>query len=196
MLKGILSKILILIFIVVSCASPTNPNGNENSLTVTGTIENLNGTTLTENMKVYVFWRVTSGSPDYTYVWGKGSIDKSNMTFEVNLKDKPPTAALNIGSLGVGIIAIIDDNALQNGILPTDYPTEKMIGIAGWNSVIFKADTSMDSSIDWLKRFNTGYDTGIGVDEEGIFDSFKPTDKNSIKIIIDAMGNIRVVNWT
>lgn len=189
-----LYKILFVILIVVSCSTPTGPPENDKTITLTGTIENKNGTTITTNMNVYVVWKVTSGTPDYDYVWGKGSIDKSNMTFKVTLQDKPPVEALNSNSFGVGIIAILDDSKLQNGIFPTDYPIEKTIGLAGWNCVFYKSDTRFDST--WVKRFSKGFSAGVGVEEDALFDTFKPTNKDSIKITIDALENIRVVNWT
>jgi len=196
MLKLKISVIFLLFFLLSSCESTTNPEENNASYTVTGSIENIKGITLTDNMKVYVLWGVSSGSPDYTYVWGKGTINKNNLTFKITLTDKPPIEALNTKSLGVGIIAILDDSELQNGVLPTNYPNEKVIGFAGWYSIIYKADESLNFKIKWVEKFKKGYNTGIGVEGEGIFDSFAPTNENSIKLIIDDFANIKTVNWT
>ena len=196
MVKLKISALFLLIFLLNGCESTTKPEDNNDSITVSGSIENIKNITLTDNMKVYVFWGVYSGQPDYSYVWGRGSIDKNNSTFKIDLTDKPPSKALNNNVLGVGMIILVDDSGLQNGILPVDYPKEKLIGIAGWYGIIYKADESLDLKIKWVKKFVKGYKVGIGVEGERIFDSFVPTNENSIKLIIDDLGKIKIVNWS
>ncbi len=196
MLKTILLILSLSLPLFVGCDSPTKIEDNSESVNITGTIENVKDVALTDSMNVYVFWDVKSGAPDYTYIWGKGEIDKSKMTFKISLTTKPPAEALNNNSFGVGLIAIIDDNELQNGILPKDYPSEKLIGVAGWYAIIYKSNENSDSLLQWIKGFKKGYNVGVGVKGDGIFDGFAPTDNNAVKIIIDDLKNIKVVNWS
>ncbi len=189
---------LMLIFLTAvflfSCESSTKPESK--MFTVTGSIDNVKNVTITDNMNVYVFWAVTATSPDYTYIWGKGTIDKDKKTFKIELPDNPPNEMLNKNSLGVGQILLLDDNNLQNGKLPFDFDRSKFVGIAGWYGIIYKANDSLDATIDWAKKFKNGFSIGEGVEGAGSFDSFKPMENGEVKITIDDLGNIKIVNWT
>ncbi len=197
MIKTKLYALILLAFLFLSCKSTTEPEKQADTFSVTGTIENINGTTLTDDMGVYVLWSVTSGSPDYTYVWGKGTFDKDKKTFKVDLPINPPKEALNMETFGVGQVFLLKDKNLQEGKLPFQYDRTKFVGATGWNAIIYKKSNDKDSEIDWLPLFKKGFNIGVGVESSGTFDSFKPIEQNEkMKLVIDDLLKIKFVNWT
>src|SRR5687768_4596737 len=63
-------------------------------VTFSGTIDIQNGTTVPANARVLVLWGVSAGSPDYSYVFGSGTLG-ANGTFTITFTENPPAAALN-----------------------------------------------------------------------------------------------------
>ena len=197
MIKPKLYFTVLLAFLFLSCESTTEPKKETDTFTVAGTIENTKGITLTDDMGIYVMWSVTSGSPDYTYVWGKGSFDKNKMTFKVELPLIPPEEALNNKTIGVGQVFLLKDKSLQEGKLPLQYDRNKFVGATGWYAIIYKKNDSTDSEIDWLPLFDKGFNIGVGVEGSGTFDSFKPIEQGEkMKLIIDDLLKVKFVNWT
>jgi hypothetical protein len=196
MIKVKLYLIFLLSLVILGCESSTEPKDNSGTFTVSGILENKNGTEITDDMGVYILWTVSSGSPDYTYVWGKGTIDKDKMTFKVELPNNPPEEALNLKTIGVGQIFLLKDQNLPEGKLPIQYDRSKFVGATAWFAIIYKENDNSDSEIDWLPLFKKGYNIGVGVEGTGTFDSFKPVTNETIKLIIDEILNIKFVNWT
>ncbi|HET9425594.1 MAG TPA: hypothetical protein VFO55_09495 [Gemmatimonadaceae bacterium] len=170
------------------------PTGPQLPATFSGTIEVRNGTTIPANARVLVLWGVSATSPDYSYVYGTGTVG-ANGTFTITLPAVPPDAALNLNQVGVGLVILTTDQNLAEGMVPSGYAYPGLIGLSENHSIIFTRNLSPDLSAKWYGRFD-GY--GLGEVERSTtgFDTFKVAAPNTLEIVVDAMANIRPPNWT
>jgi hypothetical protein len=145
---------------------------------------------------VLVFWGVSATSPDYTYVWGSGTVG-TNGAFSITFDEEPPAAALNVNQLGVGLVVLTTDQELQEGQLPANYPTTNVIGISEDHSIIFtrNLDPELLQEIEWAGRFN-GYGLGEVERNNAGFDSFRSVARDALRLIVDDIANLNPPNWT
>ena len=173
------------------------------SFVVSGTIANETGRDLSE-VEIIAVWGVVTGSPDYSYIFGK-TTPKEDGTFELVFDQDPPPEALNLapdgGALGVAyIVAVLASEATRDeGILAEDYDFEGMtVGGATRHCVIFTRNFTAedDSRGAWVRLFN-GYGVGRGKEiEDSQFEGFEAVDPGTVEIIIDSLENFRFVNWS
>jgi hypothetical protein len=182
-------------FVAAISVGCSDSGGPAEGFVVTGTIQNNTGAPVPANIRLLVAWVITSGDPDRSYVFGEGTIDLAAGTFRIQLDDPPPTAALNLGGLGVGIIFATTNQAVGNGFDIGRSPPGQLIGAAGRHGIIFIGDQAIQDP-QWATQFNSGYGVGVGVDVENDFDRFEPAAASSVVLIIDDLANIDFVNWT
>lgn len=181
---------------VAGCLEGTDPGAG---FVVSGRIQNNTGKPIPAGARVLVAWGVSSGSPDYSYIFGEGAIDRMTGTFHVRFEAPPPAEALNNGVLGVGLVFVTTDQVLHDGdSIPNRPPTFDILGLTPQHAVIFLAtppDTLQMPA--WATAFDTSYSLGVGVKVPGsVFDKFVPARPSSAKLIIDALANLETVNWT
>lgn len=175
----------------------SNGNGPAQEFVVSGTIQNNTQAPIPPNARLLVAWVVSSGSPDYSYVFGQGTLNPSAGTFEIRLDQAPPAQALNNGALGVGIIVATTNQSLGNGDDISSIPETELIGAAGQYGIIFTTSPEQAAQYrDWGAQFEAGYGVGVGVTAPGDFDRFEPASPSSVVLIIDDLQNIAFVNWT
>jgi hypothetical protein len=179
---------------LAATACESDPAAPNDSLTVSGTIENRSGAPVPANARVIVAWIVTAGSQDYTYVFGEGTINP-NGTFTVQLDDPPPTQALNNNDLGVGLILVTTNQTIGTGDDIDTMATTEFIGGAEDYGIIYLRDGNVDGSARW-NAFDEGYNVGVGVRHTVGFDDFAPTSATGVRIIVDDIDNLDFVNWT
>lgn len=179
---------------LVGCDDATGPG---NGFVIQGSIQNNTAAALPTDVRLVVAWVVSSGSPDYSYVFGEGTINASAGTFELTLTDRPPDAALNASALGVGIIVATTNAALSAGDDLSDIPEADIVGAAGRYGVIYVVDSTADVLTgSWAENFEEGYGVGEGMEVPGSFDAFVPVDPSDVVLVIDDLSNIEFVNWT
>lgn len=191
------SRLLLAAMLPLAMACGDNgPTDPVTQITFTGTTTIRNGTTIPANARVLVIWGVSATSPDYSYVYGSGTINSAGAV-TLTFNGPPPTAALNLGQLGVGLVIITTDQTLAEGMLPANYTFEGLIGASEDYSIIYTQNVSSEvaSNITWTTQFN-GYGLGKVVRSSSTFDSFTIADPSTLKLVIDAMANINVPNWT
>jgi hypothetical protein len=181
--------------LLAASAIACGDDGPSDSFVVTGTIQNNTGSPLPPNTRLLVVWQVSSGTPDYSYVFGKGTVDANAGTFRIQLDQPPPAAALNAGSLGVGVIVATTNQTVDDGGTIDDATLAEVVGAAGRYGVIYVAPSGAQNP-EWATEFDTGYAVGVGVDVVNDFDRFEPADPSSVVLLIDALENIDFVNWT
>jgi len=181
--------------IVTACQDSTDPAG---SFVVTGHIQNRTGSAIPGSTRILAVWGVTSGSPDYGYVFGEGTINHLFGTFEIRFDQPPPSTALNRGALGVAFIIATTGESLQVGdSIGNSSAYSELIGITGQYAVIFLQNRDTVPLPNWAAAFGDGYSVGVGVKVPNeVFDDFAPTSRSSPILIIDDPANIEVVNWT
>ena len=179
----------------LACSDSTNPS---EGFTVNGTIQNNTQAPIPENARLVVVWVVSSGSPDYSYVFGEGTIDPASGSFEISMPDPPSAAALNDGLLGVGVLFVTVNATLSAGDDIDDIPEADFIGAAGDYGIIYVQGNPGDAAQvrDWAADFDSGYGVGVGMEVAGDFDKFVPTSQSGVVLIIDDIDNISFVNWT
>lgn len=178
---------------LAGCGDGTGPS---QQFVVSGTIQNNTQAPIPPDARLVVVWVVSSGSPDYTYVFGQGTLSPGG-TFRIQLAQSPPVQALNNGALGVGIIVATTSQSLQNGDDISSIPETELIGAAGRYGIIF-VTTPQDAAQyrDWAAEFDSGFGVGVGVEVPGDFDRFEPVPPSGVVLTIDDLQNIDFVNWT
>ena len=193
-----------------SCAD--DPVAPTTSFTVSGTLDNPAGISLPATVKLFAVWGISSGSPDYSYLYGEGSIDRTNNTFTLNFTANPQDTALNRRGTdpagtdyyrcGVAYVILVDDpsNTYHSGMdAPDEMFTEKFYGAVNNVAVIYRAGNAeaLRNYRSWLDLFNNGYSVGEGVEATSGFDTFTPIPSTNIKLRIDSvLRNFTFPNWT
>lgn len=147
--------------------------------------------------KVFAYWVISSGSPDYIYVFGQGTATSTGFT--MSFESEPPAEALN--SYGVGV-------AIVGGLFPssTTYAPGKLMdedlfyednttqALTDRYAIIYKKANAED--LGWTDSFPEGYSCGKGVPAANgeSFDTFEKVDCAQVILRIDTMFD--VVNWT
>ena len=193
-LRVITSLVTVIFPVLLACSESTSPS---EGFTVSGSVQNNTQIEIPANARLLVVWVVSSGSPDHSYVFGEGTIDRTAGTFEVSMTNPPPAAALNAGSLGVGIVVATTNATVSTGDDLEDIPEADVIGAAGRYGVIYVGDPADAAQVRaWAADFDGGYGVGVGEEVPGSFDKFVPTSASSVVLIIDDLSNISFVNWT
>lgn len=187
---------LVTLLVTAAVSGCDDATGPATGFVVTGAIQNNTQAAIPADARVVVVWTVSSGTPDYGYVFGEGVLDRNAGTFRVQFDGPPPAEALNAGVLGVGLVVATTDQSLQNGDVLTDPPTG-FVGITAQHAVIFVSSRQHAMQLlDWAAAFGDGYSVGVGVEVPGTFDKFEPASPSSALLIVDDLANIEVVNWT
>ena len=183
---------------LVACGDSPTGTGIELPYVVSGPLENRTGAPIPEGARVVVLWGVSSGSPDYAYIYGHGTIDRATNRFSVTFDAAPPAEALNQPQgLGVGLVLVTTDAALADGRLPADYDTSKIIGASGQHAVIYLAGSPSQAPTGWPRSFRRGFNVGEGITiPNSSFDGFAPIAADALRVIVDDLANIDFVNWT
>src|SRR5215212_9307789 len=172
--------------LLAASAMACSDDGPSDAFVVTGTIQNNTGSPLPANTRLLVVWEVSSGDPDYSYVFGAGTVDADAGTFRIQLDQPPPTEALNAGSLGVGLIVATTNQTVGNGGTIDAATLAEVVGAAGRYGVIYVAPSGSQYR-EWASQFDSGYGVGVGVDVVNDFDRFEPANPSSVVLIIDAL---------
>jgi len=180
---------------LTALAACSDSNGSsDTAFVVRGPLTNQSGQPVPPNAKVVVAWVVSSGTPDYTYIYGEGTV--SGGTYRVTFIAPPPAQALNGGQLGVGIVLLTSGTGLHSGMRLEDAPANTvLLGATGNYAVIYKAGDPV-TQVDWADQFPLGFSAGVGVRRQMDFDAFAPTDPNGLELLVDDIDNIDFVNWT
>ena len=162
---------------------------------VRGPLTNQSSQAVPANARVVVAWVVTSASPDYTYIYGEGTVQGG--TYRVTFTAPPPAEALNDGQIGVGIVLLTSGSGLHSGMRLEDAPANTvLLGGTGNYAVIYKAVDTV-TRVDWAGPFPLGFGAGVGVKRPGDFDAFAPTDPTGLELfVVDDIDQIDFVNWT
>ncbi len=180
--------------------APTATPSVEPLFIVSGHVRDPNGSLAGSNARVVGIWIADAGEGDYAYVFGSGEIDLEAGTFRMEFREEPPSEALLGNLLGVGLLAVVNDSNLEEGILPDD-AFDEVLGAAPRHSIVFKREDeefieALHEGVPWLKEFGYGYSVGKGIEIPDDSDGFEPVDPGSVEIIIDDLENLNLVNWT
>lgn len=144
--------------------------------------------------KVVVLWSVSSGSPDYLYAFGSGTLNGSQVS--ISFPSSPPEEALNGGVLGIGLLAVIDGDLPEGRV--QDFDESKVRALSAHHAVVYRANASGSLlETGWDASFPVGFACGRCVpkepDSESPFDSFAVEDCSKIEL---EPAGARVCNWT
>lgn len=191
--------------VLIAACSDTNttaPPATTDLYTISGKLRFDKGTTIPGNARVLVGWNVSSGSPDYIYVFGEGTVNMADSTFKVVFKEDPPTEALNSYGLGVGLIMLTSNQTFTarkySEMAADSLLTQGFLGGAGNHAVIYikGSPDSVARGRSWATRFQTGFNTGQGIRKDQGFDEFEKVEPSLIELIINDMSEIDWLNWT
>ena len=209
---GTISVVCILALARLGCSDGNPGSPVQSGYTITGSLVFKKDITLPQGAEVVGLWLVSSGSPDYMYVYGRGTIDAAKKTFNITFDQAPPRPALNCYPLlqdsvylGVGAICIVQKSGFQ-GKLSGDVehmetgPTGKLLGVVNNMGLIFESgDYSGVDSTAWPRLFPAGYCMGRGVSPKPgkIFDTFEPISPAGLQMVVsDDIQDFEFTNWT
>ena len=173
---------------LAGCSDATDPG---DAVTVSGVIENRNAATIPANARVVVLWGVSSGSPDYSFVFGTGTVSPGG-EFSITFDGPPPAAALNNGTLGVGLVLLTSDQSLGEGQVPSNYGFPGVLGLTEDHSIIYRSGAP---GIDWAAACPPGYSVGEVQRSNVGFDSFIRVGLDDL-LVVDVIQNLNPPNWT
>lgn len=189
-----LARLAVPCCVLLALAACSDSTGSSDAFTVSGPLTNVSGQPVPAGARVVVAWVVSAASPDYTWIYGEGTVQGN--TFRVTFPAPPPATALNAGELGVGIVLLTTGTGLHSGMRLEDAPAGTvLLGGTGDFAVIYKA-TDAVAQVDWEGAFPLGFSAGTGVERPGDFDAFAPVAPTSLELIVDDIDNISFVNWT
>jgi hypothetical protein len=143
--------------------------------------------------KVAVVWEVSSGDPDYAYIFGTGSVQgaQASLSFEA----APPADALNAGKFGLGLVIVVDQSTpLPDGKMKGEL-TFPISAAAPDYAVIYRNTTETLLENGWDKDFPQGYACGQCVHHDSGFDTFAVVDCSAVKLVPYSKG-LKGCNWT
>jgi hypothetical protein len=147
--------------------------------------------------EVMVLWQVTSGSPDYLYVYGRASSGATSYVLSIGMD--PPPAAVNSYGVAVGFVALAEQAAMLPSGRIGDAELAQVRGLSARHAVIWKGASAPSGVLSWSDGFAAGYSCGRCVDVPGTFDRFEPVECGNIPVEIPASGDIEdldICNWT
>jgi hypothetical protein len=174
---------------LAGCSDATDPG---EPVTVSGIIENRNAATIPANARVVVLWNVSFASPDYSFVFGTGTVSPGG-EFSITFDGPPPAAALNNGTLGVGLVLLTSDQSLAEGQLPSNYSFPGLLGVTEDYSIIYRSGAP---GLDWAAAFPQGYGVGEVQRASVGFDSFIRVGVDDLRLVVDEIQNLNPPNWT
>jgi hypothetical protein len=153
-----------------------------------------------EGKTAVLIWEVSSGSPDYAYKFGEGTV--ADGRFSITLPSDPPADAINSFGLGIAIVMVLPaGQTMADGKLAADaFNIHDMAGVSTRYGVIWRAQTlSLPSTAPedfWPLSFLAGYACGACTPKPdgGSFEGFAPTSCDQVQLTtydIDQM-----CNWT
>ena len=170
------------------------PTAPKIPVTFSGLIQVRNGATIPANARVLALWGVSATSPDYSYVYGSGTVNPAG-AFSITFDAEPPAEALNNGQLGVALVILTTDQTLAQGRVPATYNYPGLLGMTEDHSVIFTKNLSADQAKSWPGRFS-GYGAGQVERSTTGFDSFKSMAVDALRLVVDDLTKIHPPNWT
>jgi hypothetical protein len=187
-------------FVIALAAACNDGTGPTAGFVITGHLQNNTQAAIPAEARLVAVWSVSSGTPDYGYVFGEGTINRVTGTFRIRFDQPPPADALNASELGVALIILTTDQSLADGdIINNASPLNGLLGVTGQHAVIFVRNHEAARQLrDWVVLFDTGYSVGVGVKAPAgaVFDTFQPASPSSPLLIVDDLANLDVVNWT
>jgi hypothetical protein len=149
---------------------------------------------------------VSSSSPDYSYIFGEGTVDTLSKTFRLIYFSQPPAEVLNVNQLGVAYLFLVANPSLSQGkITNTRGITDStfLLGAISDRAIIYINGDPQTGNVfrQWEKdfHFKSGYNFGKawyktgGVGQDG----FEPDSSGSIELIIDNnMQHFSFPEWT
>ncbi|HET7469698.1 MAG TPA: hypothetical protein VFJ81_08475 [Gemmatimonadales bacterium] len=137
---------LALAFSLVTACGDSTDSSND-LFAVGGQLTNVGGQPVPGNARVVVAWVVTSAGPDYTYIYGEGTVQGGS--YHITFTAPPPAVALNAGQVGVGIVLLTTGTGLHSGMRLEDAPANTvLLGGTGNYAVIYKVIDGV-TRVDW-----------------------------------------------
>lgn len=140
--------------------------------------------------KAIVVWTVSTGR-DYSYAFGSGTT--SGKQVFVSFSSPPPAEALNSGTLGVGLVAIVDASAnVPEGEVSDDLLEGAGVQVSTQHAIIYRASESSVTGEGWDAAFPQGYSCGRCVKATEGFDSYAVEDCSNVTL----QAGDDFCNWT
>jgi hypothetical protein len=146
--------------------------------------------------KLVVIWTVTSGSPDYSYSFGSGSTNGTQVF--VSFAASPPAEALVDGKLGVGVIALVDaaDAPPEGKLASGQFDPTRLLAFAPDYAIVFRNTTETLLPKEWDATFPQGFACGRckRAPSQSESDTFEPTECSSVKVALYSK-NLSYCKW-
>lgn len=197
--------ISLFLLLTISCkensSSPVNTEVKP-LLSIKGTLNDIDSLAIPAEAKVYLMWGVSSGSPDYSYVWGEGKVDLTNNTFQIDINDTIPLDAVNrysndTNQLGIAYILLFNQK-VPFGKISNKMLDSTVMGAVNDRAVIYR-NGPFSASTGWIPAFKTGFNFGKSwYNPNPGFDGFEIETEltNQIMIVTKDKKKFKFPNWT
>lgn len=179
-----------------SSSSSSGGGGGPTSVSASAKAE---GGTPASGSDVIAVWSVSSGSPDYLYVFGRGKLTGDSAAIDITTS--PPAEALNNG-LGIALLIVVPPGTtVPDGKLTSEQSKAletKATSISARHAIIYRGTQAQVTRGGWETTFPQGYACGECVphaEDAGPFDGFKTTDCAGIRLQPMA-PEPDICNWT
>ncbi|WP_437934294.1 hypothetical protein [Sorangium sp. So ce341] len=167
--------------------------GGTAGFTVTGPIS---GDAVPQDAQAIVAWVVSSGSPDYAFSFGDGSV--SGVTFTVGFGSAPPSEAINSHGVGVGIVFLLEPGTdVPEGVLDEEVIEAAVLGASPRHAIIWRDPAGLGTR--WSDGFPDGFGCGkcVAAPEGETFDAYEPVDCSEVEVQATSdFDALEFCNWT
>jgi hypothetical protein len=178
-----------------STGNDTGTDVSSDGFTISG---NYSGTDIPAGSKIAILWMVTSGSPDYAYKLGEGTMGDGS--FSITLPEPLPSECVNSWGAAVGlVVAMRSDLTIPDGEIEGDEP-EGLLGVSARQAIIWREAALDGNGPSWANDFSVGYSCGQCVPTGETFDAYEPANCDD-SIVIDGLDGLdgeepEFCNWT
>jgi hypothetical protein len=184
-----------------SVSTPTPQPPQVFPFVVSGTLSYRKQALVADNARVVVVWLGGEAAGDDSYVFGEGTIDPENGSFELVFDAPPPPEALywdGSSAVGFGLLLLTTDQGLGTGSSLSESSETDFLGASEQNVILYVGGSfeAWGEEYSWLAAFRQGYSVGTESELSGmVLEEPVPTDPTTVELIVDELQNIEYPLW-
>lgn len=179
----------------------TSSGGSEPMMTITvnGKLVANAGNTVPATGDLLIAWSV-SGPQTAPHLYAYGSGQSMGTSFQISLGQAPPTDALTVGAVALGIITLFPTGKkVADGVVDRQTFKEELIGATDQYAIFYKVPNYNGPlpPVKWIDDFPPGYSCAkrVPAKPKEMVDSFAPVDCSQVTITVDTYDNLSIFDF-